>query len=117
MNRTLYTDEHLMFRDAFRRFVEKEIVPHHEQWEHDGIVPRDVWQKAGSLGFLCFEAPEDLGGMGVEDYRYHAILAEALSFAGASGIGWSSAARCAASAFFQCEYWVKPVPSFPPSAT
>ncbi|MCO5208213.1 MAG: acyl-CoA dehydrogenase family protein [Caldilinea sp.] len=88
MNRTLYTDEHLMFRDAFRRFVEKEIVPHHEQWEHDGIVPRDVWQKAGSLGFLCFEAPEDLGGMGVEDYRYHAILAETLSFAGASGIGF-----------------------------
>ena len=88
MDRTLYTDEHLMFRDAFRRFVEKEIVPHHEQWEHDGIVPRAVWQKAGSLGFLCFEAPEELGGMGVEDYRYHAILAETLSSAGASGIGF-----------------------------
>ncbi len=88
MNRTLYTDEHLMFRDAFRRFVEKEIVPYHEQWEHDGIVPRAVWQKAGSLGFLCFEAPEEVGGMGVEDYRYHAILAEMLSFAGASGIGF-----------------------------
>ena len=65
MNRTLYTDEHLMFRDAFRRFVEKEIVPHHEQWEHEGIVPRAVWQKAGSLGFLCFDAPEELGGMGI----------------------------------------------------
>ena len=88
MNRTLYTDEHLMFRDAFRRFVEKEIVPHHEQWEHEGIVPRAVWQKAGSLGFLCFDAPEELGGMGVEDYRYHALLAETLAFAGASGIGF-----------------------------
>jgi alkylation response protein AidB-like acyl-CoA dehydrogenase len=88
MKRTLYTPEHLMFRDAFRRFVEKEIAPHHAQWEHDGIVPRAVWRKAGELGFLCFEAPEDLGGAGVDDYRYHAIVAEELACAGATGIGF-----------------------------
>ena len=88
MKRTLYTPEHLMFRDAFRRFVEKEIAPHHAQWEHDGIVPRAVWRKAGELGFLCFDAPEELGGGGVDDYRYHAILAEELAYAGATGIGF-----------------------------
>lgn len=88
MKRTLYHDEHGMFRDAFRRFVEKEITPHHSQWEHDGIVPRSVWRKAGELGFLCFEAPEDLGGIGEHDYRYHAIIAEELSYVGATGIGF-----------------------------
>ncbi|HAJ34832.1 MAG TPA: acyl-CoA dehydrogenase [Chloroflexi bacterium] len=88
MNRTLYTDEHLRFRDAFQRFLEKEILPFHQQWEHDGIVPREVWRKAGALGFLCFEAPEVLGGLAERDYRYHAVIAEALSYYGATGIGF-----------------------------
>ena len=42
MKRTIFDDEHNMFRDAVRRFVQNEIVPYHEQWEHDGIVPREV---------------------------------------------------------------------------
>ena len=88
MKRTLYNDEHLMFRDAFRRFVEKEITPHHEAWEKEGIVPRAVWRKAGEAGFLCLEAPEDLGGAGEPDYCFTAIMAEELARTGASGIGF-----------------------------
>lgn len=88
MKRTLYTDEHLMFRDAFHRFLEKEILPYHEQWERDGIVSREVWRKAGELGFLCFEAPEEFGGLGERDYRYHAVIAEELAYHGATGIGF-----------------------------
>ena len=88
MKRTLFNDEHLMFRDAFRRFVEKEITPHHEAWEHDGIVPRAVWRKAGDAGFLCLEAPEAFGGAGEPDYRFTALMAEELARAGASGIGF-----------------------------
>ncbi len=88
MRRTLYQDEHLMFRDAFHRFLEKEILPYHEQWEHDGIVPREVWRKAGELGFLCFEAPEELGGLDERDYRYHAVIAEELAYHGATGVGF-----------------------------
>ena len=88
MKRTLFNDEHLMFRDAFRRFVEKEITPHHEAWEHDGIVPRAVWRKAGDAGFLCLEAPEEFGGAGEPDYRFTALMAEELARAGASGIGF-----------------------------
>ena len=88
MKRTLYTNEYLMFRDAFRRFVEKEIAPHHAQWEHEGIVPRAIWRMAGELGFLCFEAPEALGGGDVHDYRYHAIVAEEIADAGVTGIGF-----------------------------
>jgi long-chain-acyl-CoA dehydrogenase len=88
MKQTLYNDEHLMFRDAFRRFVEKEITPHHEEWEKEGIVPRTVWRKAGDAGFLCLEAPEAFGGAGEPDYRFTAIMAEELARAGASGIGF-----------------------------
>ena len=88
MKRTLYSGEHLMFRDAFRRFVEKEITPHHAAWEHDGIVPRAVWERAGAAGFLCLEAPEEFGGAGEPDYRFTAIMAEELARAGASGIGF-----------------------------
>lgn len=85
MQADLLTDEHLMFRDAFRRFVAKEITPHHPQWEKDGIVPRDLWQKAGAAGFLCMDVPEPYGGLGVKDFRYNAIISEELVRAAASG--------------------------------
>ncbi len=88
MNRNLFDDEHLMFRDAFRRFAAEEIAPYHEQWEKAGIVPRDVWQKAGALGFLCLDAPEKYGGGGVKDFRYNAIVTEELTRIGATGVGF-----------------------------
>ena len=47
MQDSLLTSEHRMFRDAFRRFVEQEISPNYEQWEHDRMISREVWQKAG----------------------------------------------------------------------
>ena len=88
MKRTIFNDEHDMFRDAVRRFVQNEIAPHHEQWEHDGIVPRDIWLKAGELGFLCMDAPEAFGGLEIDDFRYNAIVVEELTRAGASGVGF-----------------------------
>ncbi len=80
-----------MFRDAFRRFVENEVTPFHEEWEKDGIVPRDLWLKAGGLGFLCMDVPEAYGGGGVKDFRYNAIVTEELTRAGASGVGFGLA--------------------------
>jgi alkylation response protein AidB-like acyl-CoA dehydrogenase len=88
MKRTIFDDEHSMFRDAVRRFVQNEIVPHHEQWEHDGIVPRELWLKAGELGFLCMDAPEAYGGLEIQDFRYNAIVVEELTRVGASGVGF-----------------------------
>lgn len=76
MQEKYLTDEHRMFRDAVREFVAREIVPHHEQWEKDGVVSRDVWRKAGENGFLCMDVPEAYGGMNEPDYRYAAILGE-----------------------------------------
>ena len=82
------TDELVMFRDAVREFVRRDVVPFHEQWERDGIVPRDIWLKAGENGFLCMDVPEQYGGLGVDDYRYNAILTEEMARVGASGPGF-----------------------------
>lgn len=88
MERTLFEEEHKMFRDAFRRFVEKEITPYHDQWEKDGVVSRDVWLKAGENGFLGMQVPEEYGGGGVDDFRYNTIMSEELIKVGATGIGF-----------------------------
>ncbi|MDX1992157.1 MAG: acyl-CoA dehydrogenase family protein [bacterium] len=89
MLRTIFNDEHRMFRDSVRRFVEKEIKPYHEQWEKDGLVPRDLWRKAGAQGYLCMDVPEDYGGGGIDDFRYNLILVEELTYANTTGPGFS----------------------------
>jgi acyl-CoA dehydrogenase len=87
IERSLFREEHEMFRDTVRRFVEKEIVPYHEQWEKDGIVPRDLWLKAGEQGLLCCTVPEEYGGLGL-DYLFDVVVFEELWKAGASGPGF-----------------------------
>ncbi|MDQ1674133.1 MAG: hypothetical protein QOC98_2695, partial [Frankiaceae bacterium] len=58
MDREPYEPEHEAFRDACRTFLERECVPHHKQWEADGIVPRGVWVEAGKQGLLGMGVPE-----------------------------------------------------------
>jgi alkylation response protein AidB-like acyl-CoA dehydrogenase len=87
MRRTIFEPEHDAFRATCRAFCDKEIVPHHEAWETAGIVPRELWTKAGSLGLLGFMMPEEHGGAGVDDYRFNVVLDEELAQAGASGVG------------------------------
>lgn len=88
MERTIFTDEHKMFRDAYRRFVEKEMAPYHEEWEKAGIVPRELWLKAGEFGFLGMDVPEEYGGGGIKDFRYNVILSEEQARLGISGPGF-----------------------------
>ncbi|MGZ5400337.1 MAG: acyl-CoA dehydrogenase family protein, partial [Nocardioides sp.] len=85
----IYENEHEDFRKTARTFFEREVVPHHDQWERDGIVPRDLWLKAGEAGLLCFDVPEAYGGAGVTDFRYNVVLSEEQTRAGASGPGFS----------------------------
>jgi alkylation response protein AidB-like acyl-CoA dehydrogenase len=85
---SIYTQEHEDFRAMVRTFMEKEVAPHMEQWEKDGQVSRELWLKAGEQGLLCFDVPEEYGGMGMEDFRYNAIISEELSRVGASGPGF-----------------------------
>lgn len=76
-----------MFRDTVRKFVEKEVVPYHAQWEKDGIVPRELWLKAGAQGLLCCTIPEEYGGLGL-DYLFDVVVVEELWRVGASGPGF-----------------------------
>jgi acyl-CoA dehydrogenase len=87
IERTLFSDEHHMFRETVRKFVEKEIVPFHAQWEKEGQVPRDLWLKAGAQGLLCCTVPEEYGGLGL-DYLFDVVVFEELWRAGASGPGF-----------------------------
>lgn len=85
--RAVFTAEHEAFRDAFRRFVEREVVPHHRQWERDGIVPKALWLKAGAQGFLCPTLPEEHGGAGA-DFGYSAVIIEELGRVNATGVAF-----------------------------
>jgi alkylation response protein AidB-like acyl-CoA dehydrogenase len=85
---SIYEQEHEDFRATVRAFLEKEVVPHHDQWEKDGQVSREVWLKAGETGLLCFDVDEQYGGAGISDFRYNAIVSEEISKVGASGLGF-----------------------------
>lgn len=87
IERTLFSAEHEAFRDSFRRFMDKEIAPHHAAWEEQGHVDRAVWNKAGEHGFLCMTMPEAYGGSGA-DKLYSVVQMEELARAGFSGIGY-----------------------------
>ncbi|MDP3169910.1 MAG: acyl-CoA dehydrogenase family protein, partial [Polaromonas sp.] len=88
IDRTLFTSDHEAFRDAFRKFCDKEIAPFHEAWEEQGYVDRAVWNKAGENGFLCMTMPEAYGGSGA-DKLYSVVQMEELARGGYSGIGYS----------------------------
>ena len=88
MERTIFSKEHDLFRDQYRKWLEKEVVPFHEQWEADGQVPKEIWRRAGELGFLCPQLPEEYGGLDA-DFRYNAIITEETAKVGASGLALS----------------------------
>lgn len=87
IERTLFSPEHDQFRNTVRKFIEKEIAPYHAQWEKDGIVPRELWLKAGETGMLCCTIPEEYGGFGA-DYLYDVVVFEELWRSGFSGPGF-----------------------------
>ena len=87
IERTLFNADHEAFRDSVRRFIEREIVPHHASWEDQGYVDREVWRKAGANGLLCLTMPEAYGGAGV-DKLFSVVQIEELTRAGCSGIGF-----------------------------
>jgi len=80
-----YTEEHRIFRESLRKFLEKEIIPHVEEWEEAGIVPRNAWKKMGDQGFLCLDVPEEYGGLGC-DFLYSVILIEEMTKTNCSGL-------------------------------
>ncbi len=88
MERTLFKPEHDLFRQNFRKFLEKEVVPHYEEYEDAGMVSRDVWKKAGKQGYLVPWMPEEFGGAGA-DWLYSVVLIEEVGRANVAGFGLS----------------------------
>jgi alkylation response protein AidB-like acyl-CoA dehydrogenase len=87
MRRTQFTEDHDLFRESFRTFVEREIAPHDLEWNEAGVVSRDLFQKAGAAGFIGMAVPEEFGGSGVDDFRYSQVIAEELQYAGVAAAG------------------------------
>ena len=84
--RTHFNEEHEMFRDMVRGFVEKEITPNVERWHNEGMPDREVFQKAGALGLIGMSTPEEYGGGGEMDFRYNQVLNEELTQADCGSI-------------------------------
>jgi len=86
MSDWLFEEEHRIFRKQAERWVVSELRPRADEWEELGEFPLEVFRRAGELGFLAGGFPEQYGGVG-GDFRYHAILAEALAKSGSGGVG------------------------------
>ena len=83
--RTIFDDVHQQFRSTFRSWLDKEVVPHHEEWETVGITPRELWLNAGTQGFLGLNVPAAYGGGDTDDYHFAAIMAEEIGTTGVIG--------------------------------
>lgn len=89
LRRTIFSEDHHLYRRAVQEFIAKEIAPHHEEWERAGMVSREAWLAAGAGGHLCHSVAEEFGGAGVEDFRYPVVLMEELAKSLASGPGFA----------------------------
>jgi alkylation response protein AidB-like acyl-CoA dehydrogenase len=87
IKRNLFNADHEAFRDTVRKFIDKEIAPHHAKWEEDGIVPRELWRKAGEAGMLCCTIPEQYGGLEL-DYLFDVVVFEEMARSGFTGPGF-----------------------------
>ncbi len=86
LTRRLFDENHQIFRESFRNFLAKEVVPHQTAWEAAGIVDKSAWKKCGDNGFLVPCAPEEYGGLGLDDFRYEAIMMEELAYVHETGL-------------------------------
>lgn len=84
LHRSLFNEDHELYRQSVRDFIAKEITPFNSEWEKNRMVSREVWKKLGASGFLGIQAPEHLGGMNLKDFRYNAIFIEEIGLSGCS---------------------------------
>jgi acyl-CoA dehydrogenase len=88
VERTIFSEEHELFRRSFREFIAREVAPHQERWRADGIVDRDTWRRAGAQGFLCPWLAEEHGGPG-GDFLHSVVVMEELARVYESGFAMS----------------------------
>ena len=85
MEREIFDHDHNDFRESVRRFVADEMSPNFEQWEEEGLMPREVFRKAGEKNMLAMNAPEEYGGLGIDDFRFNQVIVEEGQYAGVTG--------------------------------
>ena len=90
-HRNVYDADHELFRETVQSFIRTEVAPHDEEWERQGIVDRALFRKAGEAGMLMFGTPEDLGGAGIDDWRFSAVVDEEFGRSGYASSGLSLA--------------------------
>jgi len=89
LDREIYSsEEHKMTQKMIQDFIKNEILDHTEEWEKNGMVSREIWERAGELGLLCIDMPEEYGGSGL-DFSFSALFIEELAKEGVSGPGFS----------------------------
>jgi len=96
MIRTIFTEDHDMFRDGARRWFQTEVDPHTERWREQGFVDPEWFRKAGEQGYLLMWADEKYGGAGIGDFRYEQILIEEVTRHGDIGFFLSLHSRLVA---------------------
>lgn len=85
MHKNLYTKEHHLFRERFKGFLSKEIIPSYDQWEKEGIIPKEAWTRMGANGYLCPWIEKELGGAGL-GLEFSFIITEEMAYAGVYGL-------------------------------
>jgi len=89
LERDIYaSEEHKMMQKMIQDFIRNEIIDHIDEWEKNGMVSRDIWERAGALGLLCIDMPEQYGGTGL-DFSFSALFIEELAKQGINGPGFS----------------------------
>ncbi|MCK0131383.1 acyl-CoA dehydrogenase family protein [Flavobacteriaceae bacterium F08102] len=89
LEREIYaSEEHVMMRKMIQDFINNEILEHTDEWEKNGMVSREIWERAGDLGLLCIDIPENYGGSGF-DFSFSALFIEELGKNAVSGPGFS----------------------------
>ncbi|WP_375504236.1 acyl-CoA dehydrogenase family protein [uncultured Jatrophihabitans sp.] len=89
--RSVYDEDHEIFRGTVKAFIDKEVTPNDARWERDHIVDRELFTRAGDSGLLMFGTPEQYGGAGIDDWRFSAIVDEEFGRAGYASAGLSLA--------------------------
>jgi len=85
MYKNLYRKEHRVFRERFKSFLLKEIIPFYDQWEKEGIIPKEAWKKMGQNGYLCPWVEKEYGGAGL-GLEFSFIITEEMAYAGVYGL-------------------------------
>ncbi|ABW12556.1 acyl-CoA dehydrogenase domain protein [Parafrankia sp. EAN1pec] len=87
MKRTLYTEDHEIYRQTVQEFLEREIVPHKDRWDDEGMIDRGVYGSAAQTGLHALAVPEEYGGAGERDFRYRLVVCEEIGRINALSFG------------------------------